>query len=250
MATKPAPAPSAGAPADIRDPAVPRLMTDVVERPRLFALLERGALGPVTLITAPAGSGKTMLLSSWLRGAELHRRERGLGAPSRPRPAHRPPRSPSRAARASLVRRVTGGTLLAASLAALTIAVWPASDADKAREDGRQYGEAVAALSAADTSAEVDAALADLHTAALDTRDHAGDAVADQVAAHEDALARVADGFAGAATANDEFEADLYQAELDIAVDDLDSQADDFRAQGADVQQAFWEGYEDGVNGA
>ena len=71
MATKPAPAPSAGAPADIRDPAVPRLMTGLVERPRLFALLERGALGPVTLITAPAGSGKTMLLSSWLRGAEL-----------------------------------------------------------------------------------------------------------------------------------------------------------------------------------
>jgi LuxR family maltose regulon positive regulatory protein len=46
-------------------------MTGLVERPRLFALLERGALGPVTLITAPAGSGKTMLLSSWLRSAEL-----------------------------------------------------------------------------------------------------------------------------------------------------------------------------------
>jgi hypothetical protein len=157
---------------------------------------------------------------------------------------------PARTSRTSLVRRMTGGTLLAASLAALTIAVWPASEADKAREDGKQYGEAVAALSAADTSAELDAALADLHTAALDTRDHAGDAVADQVAAQEDALARAADGFVGSATATDGFEADLYKLELDIAVDDLDSQADDFRAQGADVQQAFWEGYEDGVNGA
>ena len=39
---------------------------DPVERPRLFALLDQGSLGPVTLLCAPAGSGKTMLLSSWL----------------------------------------------------------------------------------------------------------------------------------------------------------------------------------------
>ena len=31
----------------------------LVERPRLFALLDRGASAPVTLICAPAGSGKT-----------------------------------------------------------------------------------------------------------------------------------------------------------------------------------------------
>ena len=43
----------------------------LVERPRLFALLDRGASAPVTLICAPAGSGKTVLLSSWLRGAQL-----------------------------------------------------------------------------------------------------------------------------------------------------------------------------------
>ena len=42
----------------------------LVERPRLFALLDRGASAPVTLICAPAGSGKTVLLSSWLRGAQ------------------------------------------------------------------------------------------------------------------------------------------------------------------------------------
>jgi ATP/maltotriose-dependent transcriptional regulator MalT len=77
MATKPAPAPTAAAPADIHDPAVPRLVAGLVERPRLFALLDRGALGPVTLLTAPAGSGKTMLLSSWPRVA-----------------ARRPPRRP------------------------------------------------------------------------------------------------------------------------------------------------------------
>jgi LuxR family maltose regulon positive regulatory protein len=45
--------------------AVPRLVAGVVERPRLFALLARES--PVTLLCAPAGSGKTMLLASWLR---------------------------------------------------------------------------------------------------------------------------------------------------------------------------------------
>jgi LuxR family transcriptional regulator, maltose regulon positive regulatory protein len=50
--------------------AVPRLVAGLVSRPRLFELLERGAQGPVTLISAPAGSGKTMLLASWLRSAE------------------------------------------------------------------------------------------------------------------------------------------------------------------------------------
>jgi LuxR family transcriptional regulator, maltose regulon positive regulatory protein len=38
----------------------------VVERPALFDLLERGVQGPVTLVCAPAGSGKTMLVRSWL----------------------------------------------------------------------------------------------------------------------------------------------------------------------------------------
>ena len=42
----------------------------MVKRERLFAMLDRGAVSPVTLISAPAGSGKTMLVSSWLRSAE------------------------------------------------------------------------------------------------------------------------------------------------------------------------------------
>ena len=67
--------------------------------------------------------------------------------------------------------------------------------------------------------------------------------------ASEDALARAADGFAGSITAGDEFEQDLYQAELEVALDDLAGQASEFRAQGPEVQEAFWEGYEDGVSG-
>jgi LuxR family maltose regulon positive regulatory protein len=67
MAATTAPRPAARVPGDVHDPAVPRLVPGLVERPRLFSLLDRGALGPVTVVCAPAGSGKTMLLSSWLR---------------------------------------------------------------------------------------------------------------------------------------------------------------------------------------
>lgn len=43
----------------------------LVQRPRLFAMLDRGAEGRVTVVSAPAGSGKTTLLSLWLREARL-----------------------------------------------------------------------------------------------------------------------------------------------------------------------------------
>jgi LuxR family transcriptional regulator, maltose regulon positive regulatory protein len=44
-------------------PSPPRA---VVVRTRLFARLEEGISGPLTLVSAPAGAGKTSLLSSWL----------------------------------------------------------------------------------------------------------------------------------------------------------------------------------------
>jgi hypothetical protein len=149
--------------------------------------------------------------------------------------------------RRSILGRLLVGLLVAATLVAATVALWPASEADKARDDGEQLGEAVTALYYAESSAEVDAALADVHDAVLDTRDHAGAAVYDQMVAQEDALARAADGVVGTLTADDEFEADVYQAELEIAIDDLGSQAEDFRDQGPEVRQAFYEGYEDGL---
>jgi LuxR family transcriptional regulator, maltose regulon positive regulatory protein len=40
---------------------------DVVARPRLFARLDEAAAMPVTLVVAPPGWGKTVLLASWLR---------------------------------------------------------------------------------------------------------------------------------------------------------------------------------------
>jgi LuxR family transcriptional regulator, maltose regulon positive regulatory protein len=39
---------------------------ELVLRPRLFTRLDLGLAGPVTLITAPAGAGKTSLIRSWL----------------------------------------------------------------------------------------------------------------------------------------------------------------------------------------
>jgi LuxR family maltose regulon positive regulatory protein len=44
----------------------PRVATRVVERPRLFERLEDGADLPLTLVSAPAGYGKSTLVASWL----------------------------------------------------------------------------------------------------------------------------------------------------------------------------------------
>src|SRR5919108_3422555 len=68
MATRTAPRPAADAAGAIPAPVVPWPVAGLVDRPRLFALLERGAGARVTLVCGPAGSGKTMLLASWLRG--------------------------------------------------------------------------------------------------------------------------------------------------------------------------------------
>lgn len=147
----------------------------------------------------------------------------------------------------SLLRWVSGGLVTAAVLAAFAVALWPASEADKARDDGEQFGQAVNHLYYADNEAEVDAALAEVDQAVADTREHAGDEVAEQAAQQQDALARAADGYVGAVTSDDAFESDVYEAELDVALDDLTSQASDFRAQGPEVHQAFWEGVDAGL---
>jgi hypothetical protein len=152
--------------------------------------------------------------------------------------------------RTSLVRWIGGGTLAATALTVLTIAVWPASEVDKARADGDQFGQAVAQLQDAQSTAEVDAALVEVRTAASDTADHAGDALAEQVDDQADALDRAVDGFVGEHSADDGFEQDLYAAQLDVAVDDLTSQAEDFRTQGPEVEQAFWDGFDSGLNAA
>ena len=45
---------------------LPFTRLELVPRPRLQAWITEGLCGPLTLITAPAGFGKTTLLSEWV----------------------------------------------------------------------------------------------------------------------------------------------------------------------------------------
>jgi hypothetical protein len=141
-----------------------------------------------------------------------------------------------------------GGAGVAAILAAGAIALWPTSTVDQARDDGERFGESVAALYSAQSSEDVDAALADMQSAALDTRDHVSDDVANHVSDQQDALARAADGFVGTHTADDSWSVDLYQAELNTAVEDLADEAEQFRTTGPEAAQAFYEGVQTGLS--
>src|SRR5882672_10464625 len=49
---------------------VPRARPGLVPRPRLIERLNRGAEGKLTLVSAPAGFGKTTLLAEWLATAQ------------------------------------------------------------------------------------------------------------------------------------------------------------------------------------
>jgi LuxR family maltose regulon positive regulatory protein len=43
----------------------PQVRPNLVSRPRLVGILEKGLCGPLTLISAPAGSGKTTVMADW-----------------------------------------------------------------------------------------------------------------------------------------------------------------------------------------
>ncbi len=53
---------------------VPRRQRDLVARPRLSERLSRGAESALTLVSAPAGFGKTTLLAQWLAAVPAARR--------------------------------------------------------------------------------------------------------------------------------------------------------------------------------
>ena len=50
---------------------VPRGRADAVPRPRLYERLDEGARHELTVVSAPAGFGKTTLLADWSRRSEL-----------------------------------------------------------------------------------------------------------------------------------------------------------------------------------
>jgi hypothetical protein len=148
-----------------------------------------------------------------------------------------------------LIKWIGAALALCAVVAVAAVLLWPDSAADKARDDGQAVGAAVQQLSTAESQADIDAALADLDSAITDTRAHAGDAVADQMSAQADALASAADGAYGAATTDDAWDQELYEAEFQWATDELVDNASDFRAEGPEVHQAFWQGVQDGIEG-
>ena len=146
------------------------------------------------------------------------------------------------------VTRFIAALLALAVVAAGTWALWPASEADKARDDGQAVGQAVNHLYYAESTEEVDSALDELNTAMSETLDHQSDALGELVSDQADALDRAADGVVGSLTSDNDFDQELYESELDYAVDDLSSQADDFRTNAPEVEQSFWEGVDSGLN--
>jgi ATP/maltotriose-dependent transcriptional regulator MalT len=50
---------------------IPHLRMDVVQRPRLTRRLNEGATRKLTFVTAPAGFGKTTLLTEWATQCRL-----------------------------------------------------------------------------------------------------------------------------------------------------------------------------------
>jgi hypothetical protein len=143
--------------------------------------------------------------------------------------------------------RVLAAAIALAAIVAVTIAVWPASAADKARADGKHMGQAVGDLYYAQSQTDVDAAFADMRSAMDDTRQHASDELNEQIDKQADALYSAADGFVGAHTADNDWDQDLYQSELDYAVDDLVNNAEDFHNQNSDVANAYADGFQDGL---
>jgi hypothetical protein len=148
----------------------------------------------------------------------------------------------------NITRWIVGGALVLAAAAALAVALWPASAKDTAYDDGQRLGQAVTQLRDAETSYDVDDALTEVRNAADDARGHAGDELDAQITAQGDAISHALNGFAGAVTTDSGWDQDLYESELDSALTDLQSQADDFRTNAPEVTQAFYDGLEDGLN--
>ena len=148
----------------------------------------------------------------------------------------------------SISRWLAGGAVLVALITALTIALWPQSEADKARADGENLGSAVAQLRDAETTDDVHDALDDLGDAVHDTRSHASDAVYEQAQSQGDAVYHAVNGFIGTVSAEDDWDQELYEEELDQAVEDLSANAEELRTNAPEVEAAYWEGVQDGLS--
>jgi chemotaxis regulatin CheY-phosphate phosphatase CheZ len=149
--------------------------------------------------------------------------------------------------RPSRLRWAAVAALLCALVAAVAVAAWPASAADTAYDDGKRVGVALADLRDAETYDDVDESLTEVRAAAADARDHAGDELSEQMTEQGDALSRALNGFDGAVSADSEWDQELYELELDVALTDLSDQAEEFRAEAPEVEQAFYDGLQEGL---
>ena len=61
---------------------VPSVSHAIVDRPRLSALLQKSLKHPLTIISAPAGFGKTTLLSTWIPSLSARHAPRQERAPA------------------------------------------------------------------------------------------------------------------------------------------------------------------------
>ena len=71
---------------------IPRLRRGLVTRPRLSERLSRGGESKLTLVSAPAGFGKTTLLAEWLATTPA---ETAIDGVALARPKRQPGRDPS-----------------------------------------------------------------------------------------------------------------------------------------------------------
>jgi hypothetical protein len=146
-----------------------------------------------------------------------------------------------------LTRWIIGAVTGVAVVVVLAVALWPQSAEDRAYDDGQRLGQALTDLRTADTYAEVDAGLTDVRHAASKAHDHVGDALDEQLTKQQNAFFAAVDGYAGATTTDDAWEQDVYDAELDDALNAFDDQADDFRSSSDDVARAFGDGLQSGL---
>jgi LuxR family maltose regulon positive regulatory protein len=120
---------------------VPPVRTELVPRPRLIERLNAGLNRRLTLISAPAGFGKTTLLSTWLH----HLQDRQAGAPAPPPPspsAPQLPRSPAQAAWLSLDEDDNDPARFLTYL----IAALRTAQSDPSARSGQAVGEAALAM--------------------------------------------------------------------------------------------------------
>jgi len=133
--------------------------------------------------------------------------------------------------------------LLAVAVALVALAGCGESPEDEARDDGKQVGEAVRAVSDATSVEAAQAAFDDLRTAIQDLDSDTRERVQKQVETQGDELSKGIDALTEAGSFED------AQSQLQSSAQDLRAQADSFRSGNNSIANEFWRGFEEGYDG-